>query len=99
MNSGFEANGETLEQRASQVHSYAAEYEAAVRRLRECGAESWGPDPVFSVLNKIWADCCHSMVEARGAASGVMYGTGDGIVRTSRNLEAADYASQIPGID
>ncbi|MEV6866394.1 hypothetical protein AB0M44_36060 [Streptosporangium subroseum] len=99
MSSGVEANRETLEQRASHVHSYAEEHEAAVQQLRECGTESWGPDPIFSVLNKIWADSCHSMVEARGTASGVMYGTGDGIIRTSRNIEAAECASQMPEID
>ncbi|WP_329083574.1 MULTISPECIES: hypothetical protein [unclassified Streptosporangium] len=99
MSSGVEASRETLERQASHVHSYAAEHEAAVQRLRECGAESWGPDPLFSVLNKIWADSCHSMVEARGAASGVMYGTGDNVIQTSRDVEAADYASYMPEID
>lgn len=96
MDLGVEASRITLEQQASEVHGHAEEHEAATRLLRECSVESWGPDPVFSVLNKLWADCCHSMVAARDAESGVMYGTGDGIVRTSRHIEAADHASWTP---
>ncbi|MEO3802364.1 hypothetical protein [Nonomuraea sp. B1E8] len=96
--SSVEASRTMLEQQASHVGSYAAEHEAAAQRLRECGVESWGPDPIFSALNKLWSDCCHSMVAARDAASGVMYGTGDGIVRTSRNIEAAEHANRMPEI-
>ncbi|MEU6711186.1 hypothetical protein ABZ897_06855 [Nonomuraea sp. NPDC046802] len=49
-------------------------------------------------MNKLWVDCCDSMVAARGAGSGAMNGTGDGIVRASRNIEGAEYASRMPEI-
>ncbi|MFI6297763.1 hypothetical protein ACIBEJ_39655 [Nonomuraea sp. NPDC050790] len=99
MSSELQASRWTLEQQASHVHGHAAEHDAAVQRLRECSVESWGPDPIFAMLRKVWADCCNSMIEARSAESSVMYGTGDGIVRTSRNLEAAEHASQMPQAD
>lgn len=98
MSSELQASRWTLEQQASHVHGHAGEHDAAVQQLRESSFESWGPDPIFAMLHKVWADCCTSMVEARDAASGVMYGTGDGIVRTSRNIEAAEHASQMPQV-
>lgn len=98
MSSGLESSRDALERQASHVQGHAAEHEAAVQRLRECGAESWGPDPIFGMLNKLWNDCCQSMVTARGAESSVMSATGDGIVRTSRNIEGAEYASWNPGL-
>jgi hypothetical protein len=98
MSSGFEAHRRSLEQQASQVDGHAAEHEAAVQRLRECGTESWGPDPIFSVLHKLWSDCCQSMVDARQGATGVMRGTGDGIVLASRHIESGEHASRMPEI-
>jgi hypothetical protein len=96
MSSGVEAHRESLERQASQVRAHAADHEAAVQRLRECGTESWGPDPIFSVLHKLWTDCCQSMVNAREGATGVMHGTGDGIVLASRHIESGEYASRMP---
>lgn len=98
MSSGFEARRGTLEQQASQVQGHATEHEEAVQRLRACGTESWGPDPIFGLLHKLWADCCHSMVTAREGATAVMRGTGDGIMLTSRHIQSGEQASQMPEI-
>jgi hypothetical protein len=50
------------------------------------------------VLHKLWTDCCQSMVDARQGATGVMRGTGDGIVLASRRIESGEHASRMPEI-
>jgi hypothetical protein len=98
MSSGFEAHKESMDRQASQVRGHAAEHEAAVQRLLESGTESWGPDPIFSVLHKLWTDCAQSMVNARQGMTGVMHGTGEGIVLASRHIESGEHASRMPEI-
>ena len=96
MSSELEVHRATLEQQASHLYGHATEHEAAMERLRECGAESWGPDPVFGALHKLWTDCCQSILTAREGATAVMHGTGDGIVLVSRHIESAEQAGRTP---